>query len=360
MKINKYVYLLYNCLFLILMAGFSACKHDDYTVKKSNENIRLAGDFLKNNYDYTLFYAALDYTGILPQLNEKGPFTVLAPNNKAFIELGIQSAADIKKLNRDSLKQAMALHIISRSLRQSDVPVNTVNVEYQSLAGVPVYVSFGTKNPANPDEYEWTSVLYFNGSRATRKDVQLVNGILHSLDKVMKRYPGKGVQQWLSDRPAYSIFVSGLKKFGLWDELAGKGPFTIFAPNNQAFTNMGISKADIDALDPGKYIGPRLFGAYIQYEKRYFLSDLNAFSFINNQNTYENFTRNGNSYFKWYAYGATHTISLADRKEFPSVGYGQSIIELATMGYRMDNLCDNGTVQDLPELLVTPGQALKK
>lgn len=359
MKINIHD-LFYTCLFLLLVTGFSSCKHEDYTVKKSNENLRMAGDFLKNNYDYSLFFAALDYTGLLPQLNEKGDFTVLAPTNQAFVELGLQSVADIKKLNRDSLKQAMAVHIISRRLKRSDVPVNTVSVDYQTLAGIPVYVSFATKNLTDQEENFYNTGFFFNGSSVLRKDVQLVNGVLHSIDRVIKQYPGKNVQQWLSSRREYSIFVAGLKKFGLWNELAGKGPFTIFAPGNTAFASAGISEADINALDAGKYIGERLFGSYILYDKRFFISDLSTFSIINGQDTYENFTRNGNSYFKWYYYGKQQTISLADQKDFPSTEFGSSVFQTEKVGYKMDNLCDNGIVQYLPDLLVRPEQALKK
>ncbi len=44
----------------------------------------------------------------------------------------------------------------------------------------------------------------------------------------------------------FSTLVSLLKKAGLVSALEGKGPFTVFAPTNEAFS--GVPKADLDAL----------------------------------------------------------------------------------------------------------------
>ncbi len=44
----------------------------------------------------------------------------------------------------------------------------------------------------------------------------------------------------------FSTLVSLLKKAGLVTALEGKGPFTVFAPTNEAFA--GVPKADLDAL----------------------------------------------------------------------------------------------------------------
>ncbi|MCW8408883.1 fasciclin domain-containing protein [Legionella sp. PATHC035] len=44
----------------------------------------------------------------------------------------------------------------------------------------------------------------------------------------------------------FSTLVSLLKKAGLVSALEGKGPFTVFAPTNEAFAS--VPKADLDAL----------------------------------------------------------------------------------------------------------------
>lgn len=356
----------YCALFVLCTFTISSCKHADLTLPKPNDNMRPAGDFLKNNYDFSLFYAALEYTGLTETLNGKGPFTILAPYNQAFNELGIQFPDDFKRMNKDSLRQMMSYHILPRRLTEAEVPVNGVDVRYMTLAGTELYTSFATYAPGNA-AYPYNK-LYFGGSMAYRKDVPLANGILHVLNKVMKFYPGKTVQDWLSAHADYSIFVSGLKKFGLWDELAGAGPFTIFAPNNKAFADAGLGQSDIDTLEAGKYIGARLFGAYILYNKRYFLSDKVVFEIINSESSYNTFVRNDSSSFSLIAYEEGiypnripyYLITWSSPKD-PS---GNQIYQQVSGSIKdfanMDHLCENGVLHDMTGLLVKPEWAVKK
>jgi uncharacterized surface protein with fasciclin (FAS1) repeats len=364
------VLIVYCALFAICSVVFFSCKHADLTLPMPNENMRPAGDFLKNNYDFSLFYAALEYTGLADTLNGKGPFTVLAPDNQSFNELGIQFPEDFKRMNKDSLRQVMRYHILPRRLVQADVPVNGVDVRYMTLAGTELYTSFATYALGNT-AYAYNK-LYFSGSLAYRKDVPLANGILHVLNKVMKPYLGKTVQDWLSGHADYSIFVSGLKKFGLWDELAGTGPFTIFAPNNKAFADAGLGQSDIDTLNTSKYIGARLFGAYILYKKRYFLSDQIVFKIINNESFYTSFLRDDNSSLSFFcnedgiypnAIPYYSIVWLSSKK--PLVEFDPTQVSVTVTGSikdfaRMDHLCENGVLHDMIGLLVNPGLAVKK
>jgi len=48
--------------------------------------------------------------------------------------------------------------------------------------------------------------------------------------------------------PDLSLLVQALTKAGLADDLQAAGPFTVFAPTNQAFINAGYTAAAIDAL----------------------------------------------------------------------------------------------------------------
>lgn len=52
----------------LILLLFAACKHDDLEITKENENFRLAADFIKNNYDMTLFSAAIEKAGMTAEL----------------------------------------------------------------------------------------------------------------------------------------------------------------------------------------------------------------------------------------------------------------------------------------------------
>lgn len=336
------------CLAIVFCMLLSACKHDNYNISTPNDNIRPAADFLRNNFDYSLFYAAIDYTGLTETLNGPGPFTVLAPTNAAFNALGIQFPGDFKKLNRDSLRQAMAYHIITRDLTTTNMPVNGVDVRYQTLAGPKLYETSANLGLTGTVYNKY----YFDGCLASTTNIHLANGTLHALSKVMKQYPGKTVQAWLAARPNYSIFVSGLKKFGLWDELATTGPFTIYAPNNTVLIAAGITQAAVDALDPTKYNGPRLFGAYILYNKFYFSTDVAEFVSINSDISTSFTVRNDDSIFKI----ETNYLTLSNT----AGGWSYKLNLYQFPIVNLDHVCDNGIVHNCDGAFARPANAIKQ
>ena len=76
------------------------------------------------------------------------------------------------------------------------------------------------------------------------------NGVIHVIDQVL--LPPTVVGQALSN-DTFSILVQAVVKAGLVETFSGAGPFTIFAPTNEAFqalfTTLGISGvADLTML----------------------------------------------------------------------------------------------------------------
>jgi uncharacterized surface protein with fasciclin (FAS1) repeats len=283
MKANLSLRTLFCHLPVLLLLFLNACKHDNLEIVKENENFRAGADFIKNNYQLTLFSAAIERAGMTEQLNGEGPFTFLVPTDAAFNAIGILRPSDFDKMNRDSLKALVQGHVLSRRVLLQDIPVNGIDVRYNTLAGTQVYASLASNFKG--DATQVVNNLYYNGAAVIRKDVQLTNGSLQLLSKVMKYTPGT-VQDWLSSHPDYRIFVSGLKKFGLWDKLATPGPFTVFAPTDAAFIKGGITASIMEALVASAYDGNRLFGGYILSDRHFFISDISVFYYFNTQSTY--------------------------------------------------------------------------
>ncbi|ASZ09651.1 fasciclin domain-containing protein [Chitinophaga pendula] len=342
-----------------------ACKHDNLLVPKPNENIRPAADFIRNNYDFRLFYAALDYTGLVNELNGKGPFTILAIPDKAFKLLGVLTEDQVRRLNKDSLQRALRYHVLkNRRLLSSDVPTNGIDIRYETLSGDSVYTSILSR----ADE------VYIDGVTIVRKNIPLSNGILHVVSKPLQYHKGETIKNYLSRLPEYSIYVAGLKKFGLLDELANKGPFTIFAPNNEALTSKGITMETIDTLTTAAYYGNRLFGAYILYGKHFFISDMAIFGAITGENIYNTSLRNDNWILR---------LATVDMKADPADNFTVSlpILGLFNPGKNpanpdrigeviqrsddvkppvwYDHRCENGIVHQLHGALATPADVLK-
>ncbi|MBB5636132.1 putative surface protein with fasciclin (FAS1) repeats [Pedobacter cryoconitis] len=342
----------------VLLLLFNSCKHEDLEIAKENENFRLASDFIKNNYDMSLFYAAIEKAGMKAQLQGPGPFTVLVPNNLAFQQIGISRPSDFDKMNQDSLKSLVQRHVLNYRLLTRDIPLNGVDIRYLTLAGEELYTTSSNFNPKGFANYQLD--LFFNGAAVVKEDVNLANGALHVINKVMKYTPKSTVQDWLAKRPQYSIFVSGLKKFGLWDKLATAGPFTVFAPQNKEFEASNITEASIAALNTKNYNGKRLFGGYVMDKKHFFISDFFAFKFINDETVFirkvddDNWLMIMNSASDSFNRLNTLTLNLRTPVDFYT---NYNTIYASTPGLS-DNLTDNGLVHDVQGLLLLPEQAL--
>jgi uncharacterized surface protein with fasciclin (FAS1) repeats len=352
----------YITLTLLLTVGITACDHDDLELSNEVTNYRPAADFVRNNYDLTLFYAALERTGLVEELNGKGPFTVLAPNNAAFNELGIRKPEDFDRMDVDSLRSMMRYHVLDRRLLLSEIPVNGVDVRYATLhEGKELYATLASRYAADPSSSLYNQ-LFFNGAYAVRTDVTLSNGLLCVLDKVMK-YDPETVQEWLGTHDEYSILVAGLKKFGLWEQLAGEGPFTVFAPDNDAFIAAGMDMATVETLNTDNYIGARLFGAYVLRKKRYFITDFAAFTIIYGlggfttgiENDKYTYSLSGSKQV-YLGTPASYTMSVRDPEDI----FGGPIAQVTgNTSSRNDHLTDNGIVHYMPAVLITPEKATK-
>lgn len=363
--ITKYTSSLIVLAILCFAAVLSSCKHENLTVPEPNANIRPAADFIRNNYDFKIFYAALEYTGIAQELNGTGPFTILALPDAAFNQEGITSAADVQRLNKDSLRRVLKYHILKgRRLLTTDVPTNAIDLRYQTMSGNELYLSSVTADKR----------FFFSGSLVTRPDVTLANGVLHVLVKMMKYHKGATVQQFLEKNRRYSIYVTGLKKFGLWNDLAGEGPFTVFAPTDSAFKANDITAADIEVLNPAGYNGRRLFGAYIMRQKHFFISDKFVFKNIGGEYNYEIAIPNDTWIVRFgtdegYPFPVTNMpfpqltllnpngqFGLTEMGRYWPPYFGSALPAIA--GF--DHLCENGVVHDIPGLMLLPQQAINQ
>ncbi|HSA04285.1 MAG TPA: fasciclin domain-containing protein, partial [Tenuifilaceae bacterium] len=88
----------------------------------------------------------------------------------------------------------------------------------------------------------------------TSADINATNGVIHIVDKVL--LPPTVVDIALNN-DNFSILVSALVKAELVETLKGDGPFTVFAPTNDAFNALfealdvtGIADLSKEALTP--------------------------------------------------------------------------------------------------------------
>jgi transforming growth factor-beta-induced protein len=89
-------------------------------------------------------------------------------------------------------------------------------------------------------------------ANVTTANVAASNGIVHVIDKVLVPPGVLTVVQMAQLNPVFSVLVEAVVEAGLADDLSAAGPFTVFAPTDDAFTAFltlkGLDKAQLLAL----------------------------------------------------------------------------------------------------------------
>ena len=114
---------------------------------------------------------ALQEAELVEPLLGKGPFTVLAPTDKAFGALPDGTVASLlKPENRAELQRILTYHVIEGRLYTDDFLRNRT---YKTLAGAKVKLSFAD------------GTFRANGSTVISSDIDAANGVIHVIDAVL-------------------------------------------------------------------------------------------------------------------------------------------------------------------------------
>ncbi|MBK8622364.1 MAG: fasciclin domain-containing protein [Saprospiraceae bacterium] len=223
-------------LFVILgLFTFTSCNDDDDTQKT-------IVDLVVENPDFSILEAAVIHAGITESL-KSGNITVFAPNNEAFKTIGINSEADIKAIDKTAVAAILTYHVIP-SLVPASAIATASNTEITMLDGGKAYV---TKN---------ASGVSVNGAKVTTADLKAENGgLIHVIDAVILNET-RNIVAIAQAYPELSYLVAAVLRANegntkVVDILSSAGPFTVFAPTNQAFINAGFTTiASIQAANP--------------------------------------------------------------------------------------------------------------
>ncbi len=179
--------------------------------------------------------AALSHAGLVSALQADGPFTVFAPTDDAFAAAGIDLSTFDTDEENATLSDILLYHVVSGSVAASDV---TDGMSAEALNG---------------DDLSFTvsdGSVMVNDATVTTADVMASNGIIHVIDKVLMP-PAD-----LADIPTvaqgtgiHTSLVAAVVQAELLTTLQGDGPFTVFAPTDDAFAAAGIDLAALDTVE---------------------------------------------------------------------------------------------------------------
>jgi transforming growth factor-beta-induced protein len=197
------------------------------------------------NPQFSTLVAAVQAAGLVDTLSGPGPFTVFAPTNAAFeallAELGLTAPQLLA--NKPLLTQVLTYHVLaSRTLAEG----LTSGLALATVQGQPVRFQRGTAG---------LNVLDARNRAAgvVTADVVASNGVIHAIDKVILP-TDRNLVQLAQSLPQFSILVEAVVAADLQGALSGTGPFTVFAPTNDAFAallhELNITKAALLADKP--------------------------------------------------------------------------------------------------------------
>ncbi len=215
-----------------------------------------------NNPLLSTLVTAVSEAGLVDTLNGEGPFTIFAPTNDAFAAIPADQLEAILA-DKDLLTSILTYHVVAgESLDAAELG------------------EAGTAATVNGADLEFgADGTTVNGVDVVCSDVSTANATVHIIDEVllppdmmtesseaMAMAPsgpacasvpmdGEGSFDGMandpaataaSNNPVLSTLVSAVTAAGLVDTLNGEGPFTIFAPTNDAFA--AIPAADLEAV----------------------------------------------------------------------------------------------------------------
>ena len=226
------IVLLLSNLFLL-----SSCGDDDTDTPEIMNIVETAS----SSPELSSLVDALGQAGLVNTLQGTSPFTVFAPTNQAFQELLDSNPAwnSLSDIDQTVLANILKFHVLAAEIKSSELADSYVTT-----------LSTGPNDEQIVLQIDVTGGVVFNAiAKPVDTDIEATNGVVHLIDKVM--LPPTVVDIALNSSN-FSSLVAALTRSDLNTDyvsiLSGEGPFTVFAPTNQAFQELLDSNSEWNTL----------------------------------------------------------------------------------------------------------------
>ena len=214
-------------LFLSASLVLTGCDDDDDDGGMGTMPDQTITELAANNSDLSTLVSALQQAGLADDLNGSGPFTVFAPTNAAF------NGIDADELTSDDalLEEVLQYHVVAgQEIAAGDIQDGQT---VETLQGETL--EFSVNN----------GTVRVNGATVQTPDVQASNGVVHTIDGVLLETVNTTQRAVLTSE--LSTLATAVVEAELDDDLAGDGPFTVFAPLNTAFDDVDVDELTGDS-----------------------------------------------------------------------------------------------------------------
>jgi uncharacterized surface protein with fasciclin (FAS1) repeats len=200
---------------------------------------------------FSSLVAAADKAGLVAALNDpNASLTVFAPTNEAFDKLAksigfADATAMVVTLDGPTLAKILSYHVLPTRKDAAAIVAGgaTQATLYNFPGATPSTLAVTTTSGV-----QLTDAAY-NVAGVSTPDVAASNGVIHVIDRVLVPPGVLSVVQMAQTNASFSVLVEAVVAAGLADDLSTAGPFTVFAPNDDAFVaalgELGVTKDEL-------------------------------------------------------------------------------------------------------------------
>ena len=177
-------------------------------------------DIIAESEIHETLEAVLTLTGLDAALRGTGPFTVFAPTDAAFGALPEEVVTELLNNPEGELTRILLYHVVNANALSTDLSNGQM---IQTLLGQRVTVTI------NEDG------VFINNAQVVVADLEADNGVVHVIDAILLPQGPATVMEIIENSPVHETLEVAINAAGLADALRGSGPFTVFAPTDEAF-----------------------------------------------------------------------------------------------------------------------------
>ncbi|MBE0390963.1 fasciclin domain-containing protein [Flavobacterium sp. PL002] len=223
---------------MVASLTFSAtsCSNDDNDEPVATDNT-ITGIAAKTP-DFSILVQALTKADLAVTLQGTDNYTVFAPTNAAFTAfLATTPYATINDVPTAALKEILLNHVISGTIKSTDLTTTYIKTLAKGTASATNNLSMFVNTSGG--------TVKLNGvAMVTSADIMASNGVIHIVDAVINL---PTIVTHATANPNFTSLVGALTGNDQPDFvsiLSGTGPFTVFAPTNDAFTALDTELTD--------------------------------------------------------------------------------------------------------------------
>jgi uncharacterized surface protein with fasciclin (FAS1) repeats len=291
---KKSITKIFAILILPCLLGLAGCKKlssYDYPPTTGNPY-----DIITNDNNFSTFKIAIDRSGLADLLKGNDAYTVFAPNNLAFTNAGYTVAMI------NVLPVADLALLVKNQIIPGKVDVTTTTAPQTTLGGRQVSIT------------KLSGTYYVDGGDILNPSLPTTGGYINTTNRLITSKPTildviaayntfntVAAQQYTYLQAAITRASTGSTNFTAL--FTGTDPYTLFAPNNDAFINAGY--ATVAAVQAA---APDVLGALLKYQMIQGTKYTSAFDSVavkayNGTNIYFDVSKSTLKVTSWYANG---------------------------------------------------------